>query len=317
MRPTLPLAILLLAGSGASAQLSILPNVGIERSSSSFSINDFRYSPVATQLAPKASVRLDYRFKTGHGPFVGAGTSPALVDINFRDAATVKDNFTTTTKQLQWRLEGGYQYTSPAIFFKKKPASTSTVTPSVRRNYHPSQGQNTYPQGRCGSYNYQNRCGSKSSSNSKSKMVAAKPDNRLNMRIQPSAGIAYRPSTGNTLERNASSYSYIAGNWNTAIISGMALEFGKGVQRMVTLGVHYTKGLGNQGESITSDVNTKASADLHSSSSAWGLTIGVPFTLSKKKTPIKIMEPKQEYRQEKTEYKKKCGSYQGRCTRSI
>ncbi|HVG15579.1 MAG TPA: hypothetical protein VM935_11480 [Chitinophagaceae bacterium] len=322
MKPALPIASLLLIASTASAQLSVLPQVGVENTATSFSVNDFRYKPLTTQLSPKASVRLDYRFKGGHGPFAGVATSPALVAVNFADPATIKDNFTSATKGLQLRVESGYQYTSPAIFFKKKPAATAKNSkPSISTQRHtyssPSNNSNSYRQGRCGgSSTYRSSHGSRENTITIVR-VKAKPDNRMNMRIQPSAGIAYRPATGSTLEKNASNYTYNAGNWNTSFISGLGLEFGRGSQRLLNVGVHHAKSLGNQSETLTSDLNTKATTNLRSSASSWGLTVGVPFTLSKKKAPVKVVEVIRQYNREKSDESRKCGSYQSRCTRKI
>jgi hypothetical protein len=267
-------------------------------------------------------VRVDYRFKGGHGPFAGVATSPALVAVNFADPATMKDNFTSATKGMQLRVESGYQYTSPAIFFKKKPAPPVNINKSAasRGRYHsyaPSENYNSYRQGRCGSSSSYKSNQSSNNNHSKLIRVAAKPDNRMNMRIQPSAGLAYRPATGNTLEKNGAGYTYTAGNWNTAVISGVGFEFARGMQRLLTVGVHHAKSLNSTTEAVTSDLNNKATSYLKSSAASWGLTVGVPFTLSKKKAAIKVVEVKREYIQEKSENKSKCGSYQGRCTRKI
>jgi hypothetical protein len=266
-------------------------------------------------------VRIDYRFKGGHGPFAGVATSPALVAVNFTDPAAIKDNFTSATKGLQLRVESGYQYTSPAIFFKKKAASTGKNSkPSISTQRHtyssPNNSYNSYRQGRCGSSStYKSGHGSRENTITIVR-VKAKPDNRMNMRIQPSAGIAYRPATGNTLEKTPAGYTYNAANWNTSFISGVGFEFGKGTQRLLTLGVHHAKSLGNESETLTSDLNTKATTNLKSTASSWGLTVGVPFTLSKKKAPVKVVEVIRQYNREKSE-NPKCGSYEGRCTRKI
>jgi len=70
MKPTLLITLLILMVSTASAQLSIVPQVGFENAATSFSVNDFRYHPLTSEISPKATVRIDYRFKGGHGPFV-------------------------------------------------------------------------------------------------------------------------------------------------------------------------------------------------------------------------------------------------------
>jgi hypothetical protein len=95
----------------------------------------------------------------------------------------------------------------------------------------------------------------------------------------------------------------------------MGIEFGKGKQRLFTLSAFYAKGLSNLKEQeISSLENNKiTNTTLNSKTSSWGMTIGVPFSFSKTKktvvTPVKTTEHK--------EYKSKCGSYQGRCTKRI
>ncbi len=101
------------------------------------------------------------------------------------------------------------------------------------------------------------------------------------------------------------------------MVSGMGFEFGKGKQRLFTLSVFYTKGLDKQDEQTIANMeNDKmASTTLKSNTSSWGMTVGVPFSFSKEKkaiAPVKISKPT-----EHQQYRSKCGSYRGSCTRKI
>jgi hypothetical protein len=55
---------------------------------------------------------------------------------------------------------------------------------------------------------------------------------------------------------------------------------------------------------------------LNSSGSSWGMTVGVPFSFAKAKKIAAIPQRTKTY-QHRSEYRYRCGSYQGRCTRRI
>jgi hypothetical protein len=308
MRTNLLFAItFLIATSATNAQLTILPQVGFERSATNLQINNLgSFSPMDAQGTLKANIRADYKFKGGHGPFAGFGTSPATVAFKFTDPANAMNNFRTATNNLQWRLEGGYQYTSAPIYFKKK----STAAPSGLSSLHlrskyknaPESDrptvQKVFTEKSCGSYSIRSHC-------EKKVMAFKKKDERLNMRIQPSVGMAYRPSVDESFERDGNSYQYNAGNWKSAVISGLAFELAKGAKRQATVGVHYTKGIGIEKETLNTVTDSKPSTTYFSSNaSSWAVTLGVPISLAKKQTPVKEVKVI-EYK--KTEYKSKCG----------
>jgi hypothetical protein len=296
--PVLTSMLLLFISITAKAQLSFLPQIGFEKSKTSVRVNDLSsFSPIGSTGNLKANLRADYRFKKGHGPYVAFGTNPGAVAYSFTDPSTAMSNFKAATNSLQWRFEGGYQYSSKPITLKKasktQPAKATTHHTEVRRS--------------CGSYyNYHKQ---------KTTTATTKQNNNLNLRLQPSLGIAYIPSVQENLKSGGTTYQYNAGNYKTALVSGMGIEFGKGKQRLFTLSAFYAKGLSNLKEQeISSLENNKiTNTTLNSKTSSWGMTIGVPFSFSKTKktvvTPVKPTEHK--------EYKSKCGSYQGRCTKRI
>lgn len=312
MRSILPLMLLLLTASVASAQFSLTPQVGLEQFKTNIRHNNGQsFSPLGGETTPKASLRMDYKFKKGHGPFAGIGTSPGVVAFSFNDPETALNNFQASTTKLQWRIEGGYQYTSKPFYFKKPKASASKTPPS-------NSVQRSYSSGRCGS-SYRSQCGGGNRMAKQAAPVQAK-NNNWNVRLQPSAGVAYIPGVENTMvtenSGTATKYQYNAGNWNTALITGLGFEFGKGTDRKLSLGVYYLKGLGNlQSQTVRSETAIKATDHtFKSTASSWSMTVGLPFTLAKKQKPV--VQPKPETKHK--EYKSKCGQQQyKRCTRNI
>jgi hypothetical protein len=287
----------------ANAQLSFLPQVGIEQSKTSVGINDLpSFSPMGVNNYLKANLRMDYRFKNGHSPYISFGTSPGVVEYSFPDPSTAANNFKATAGALQFRMEGGYQYSSKPINLKK----------SSGKQTEQNSTQNVVIKKSCGSYSYYYRSSDKTAAK-----TTAKQNNNLTLRLQPSIGVAYLPSTKNDLESNASLYQYNAGNYKTAMVSGMGFEFAKGNQRLFTLSVFYTNGLDKEDQSISNIENDKpSSTTLKSNASSWGMTVGVPFSFSKTKkaiTPAKTTKAPEQ----KQYNKSRCGSYSGRCIRKI
>jgi hypothetical protein len=282
----------------ANAQLSFLPQLGFEQSKTSVQYNNSSsFSPIGSQANLKANLRMDYRFKKGHGPYMAIGTAPGAVAFSFNDVANAANNFKAAQNSLQWKLEGGYQYTSKPINLKK--ASTKQAEKTTT--------QNTEVRSKCGSYySYQRQ--------ERTATTAKKQDNNLNLRLQPSIGVAYLPSIKNDVVSNGSNYQYNAGNYKTAFTSGMGFEFARGKQRLFTITAFYTKGLGNLDETITSIENNKDVSNLVSSTtSSWGLMAGVPFSFTKKQ---KVVLKPVTTQPSKT-YRSKCQSYHGSCTRKI
>lgn len=297
-------ALALLLCSAASAQLTLLPQVGVESSKTSVQYNDLSsFAPLGREASARASVRLDYRLKGGHGPFLGAATSPAPVEYNFTNPNTGGQSFKATTDGLGFRLEGGWMYSSKPITFKKGKSSTAAQsTKSVEETVVVKKS--------CGSYVYKSHCGS-----SKQKAAPPAKNTDLNMRIQPFVGAAYNPSTGENITQAPNDYTYKAGNWNTAFLAGTGFEFGKGARRLFTVNVQYLKGLGNMDEqTMMAETDGKVTTTrLSSAMNSWSVGLGLPFTLGKKKTT----PAPQEKTQSKTEQKSKCSEYRYKCTRKV
>ena len=268
MKPTVLTSILLLAtGAATHAQLSFLPQVGFEQNRSTLNYNNLSASGVDGNL--RANLKIDYRFKGGHGPYAGVGTTAAPVYFAFNNAGALQESLEGVKNGLQLRLEGGYQYSSKPIRFGKNKSAAASA-----RNE--SYTETSIQKKSCGTTTYQSSCGIK-----KRITKTALVDNNLNMRIQPSVGLAYLPSAEESIKHTANGFEYNATNWKTAIVPAVGFEFAKGHNRLFTLSVFYTRPLGLEGESVTTTTGTKpVVTTLSPKASTWGVTVGVPFSFT-------------------------------------
>src|SRR4051794_25851590 len=102
MRSLSLLCLFAILGFIANAQLTIVPQLGAESSQTSVQLNDLSsFSPAGVNFSPQAGVRLDYKFKQLHGPFLGLSTSRSIVVYNFKDAATAITSYTTSRGSTQ------------------------------------------------------------------------------------------------------------------------------------------------------------------------------------------------------------------------
>ena len=158
-------------GYAASAQFTIQPQIGIENFRTSLNYNNLpSFSPLGGKLSPQASVRLDYKFKQGHGPFLGIATSNSVVSFNFSDPETGRNVYKASAADIQLRFEGGYQLTSKRIYFNKTGASSKPANKSVSKS---TQSETNYTKHSCGEYSGRSHCCSHSST-TKSKIPASK-----------------------------------------------------------------------------------------------------------------------------------------------
>ena len=301
-------------------KLSLTPPVGFENSRTSITYNNLQsFAPLGGEFNPQVSLRLDYKFKQGFGPYLGVSTSRSGVLYSFSDLENGMNVFTATKANMQLRMEAGYQFTTnPILFNKAKPSGTSS---SKARSANKSS---------CGSYTYKSNCSKNYSSrsshfqskNSTARKVVRKDSFGENknkggwVRLQPSVGIGFIPSPNTDVisktQGGLTTYEYRAGNWNTALTTGMGFEFGRNKQRLLNVSVNYYSGIGNLGKQTISAVSgSKTSvANLESNSSGWGLRVGIPFTLAEKK-PAKAKSHSRTKKtgcsdRIKTEYKYRC-----------
>ena len=134
------------------------------------------------------------------------------------------------------------------------------------------------------------------------------------VRIQPSAGFGFVPSSKSDVVTATSSgqpsYTYNAGNLKTAFLTGVGFEFAKNKSRLFTLSVNYFKGLSNNETTFTTESAAKTTTTtLNSKVSGWNASIGIPIGFSKKsssthKTEHKSTNDCQQYR---IEHRYRCG----------
>jgi hypothetical protein len=268
-------------------KLSLTPQVGFENSRTSVNYNNLgSFAPLGGEFNPQVSLRLDYKFKQGFGPYIGASTSRSGVLYNFNDVENGMNVYNATKANMQLRLEAGYQFTTNPILFNKSKQSSNSSTSKTKSSSNSS----------CGKYSYHSSCSGSSSSRSghcQSKSNAAKKIENKNkggwVRLQPSVGVGYiaAPKTDivTKTQGGQTTYEYRAGNWNTALLTGMGFEFGRNKQRLLNVSINYFKGIGNMNtQTVSSESGIKTNyATLESKASGWNMRIGIPFTLAEKK----------------------------------
>ena len=282
--------LLFIACAVNAQQLSLNPQVGFENSKTAINYNDLgSFSPLGGEFNPQVSLRLDYKFKQGFGPYLGISTSRSVVAYSFSDVENGMNLYSATKANMQMRLEAGYQFTTAPIFFNKARSSSPSKTKSQSKG---SCGSKTYrsisDRSNC-SKDYSSRSSHCQSKNSAARKIENKNKGGW-VRLQPSVGIGYIPSPKTDVisktQGGQTVYEYRAGNWNTALLTGMGFEFGRNKQRLVNVSINYFTGIGNMSKQTvtsTSGVKTVA-ANLESTASGWNMRVGIPFTLYDKKT---------------------------------
>jgi hypothetical protein len=277
--------------------------MGVEDPTTKVSYNNGSYfTPLQGQMAPRLALKLDYKFKQGHGLFLGIATSRSAVDYSFTSPENGMTQYTAMMGDMQFRFEGGYQFSTKPIFFKKQAVSKSSTTPTVSTN---TQHRT------CGGYMH--HCCDRNK-------VAQQPkgNQSLSVKIQPSIGMAFVPAGSSGVETETKggqpSYTYEAGSYSTALITGAGFEFGAAQRRMFTLNINYFKALSNQSSSMVTQVGGKdVITTLNSKVGGWNASLGIPISLNKTKT--QVAKPRPEVQQPKHH---SCGDYyRFRCKRTI
>ena len=301
-RQVLTLACIAIAFA-ASAQFTLRPQVGFENSNTKISYNNLAYFSPLTQFQPQFSLRGDYKFKGGFGPFAGLSTSRSVINYSFNDPEKGMTAYNASMDNMQLQLQGGLQYTSkPILLSKKSSTSKTTNKPSGKTS------STCYYRSTCGHY-----CQKKTSAAQNEK----KQNQGWSLRLQPSAGLGYIPSGKEDLVIDNSSsqtnYTYNAGNMKTSLLTGIAFEFAKNKARLFTLSVNYFKGLSDNAASFTSEAGGKTTTTvLNSKLSGWNASLGIPISFTKKstashKTTQQVTKPScHQYYQYKTECRYRC-----------
>ncbi|MGZ8549267.1 MAG: hypothetical protein ACXWV2_01345 [Chitinophagaceae bacterium] len=285
-------------------KFSLLPQVGFENSKTTIRYNNSSsFSPAGVIFSPQVGLQFAYRSKPGHGFFMGVASSRSTVPFSFTNPETGMSNYQTTTGDMQLRLEGGYQFSSKPFYFKKQNSAVSK----------PSENKIAQKKS-CGSYSYKSHCTKNKSEATRTAVTDKLKKPVINkgawVRLQPSAGMGFIPSVKTDVmtktQNGQTTYQYRAGNWNTALVTGMGFEFGKNNTRLFTLTVNYLKGIGNlDKQTISTTIGTKTlTTQLQSGVSGWNMRIGMPFTLGAKKPAIK-----QPMEKKTVQPKSKCGQY--------
>jgi hypothetical protein len=292
-------------GYAAKAQkFSLLPQVGVENSKTTIRYNSSpSFSPAGSIFTPQVSLQIAYRSKPGHGFFLGAATSRSMLAFNFTNPENGMNDYKATVADMRLRFEGGYQFSSKPIYFKGRNSKADKPTENK-----------TAKKKSCSSYSYKNYCGKNKPEASRPAVANTSKAPGVNksvwVRMQPLIGVGFIPSVRTDvitkMQNGQTTYEYRAGNWNTALLTGMGLEFGKKEARLFTLSVNYFKGIGNlDKQTISTSAGTKTlTTDLQSKASGWNMRLGVPFTLGTKKAAIRPGSEKSVQ-----ECKSKCGQY--------
>ncbi|HEX6333952.1 MAG TPA: hypothetical protein VFZ78_06980 [Flavisolibacter sp.] len=281
MKPAAIICALLFCATAGHSQLVLIPEAGLEKTNTFITANGQEtLDPAGTLNQLRAALRLQYQFRKGHGVYLALGTSPSVTQYSFPSASTPASNFKTETSDIKYQIQGGYQ-------FAFKPFSLGAPA-APRTEQRSSSGSSC-------SKTYKSHCGSKSASARRQPM---------NVRLVPSVGMAFRPAESG-MAVSSTGYSYAAGNWTTAVVPALAMELGRGKRSFARLNISYTRGLNSQSETVQGVENSKpVSSVLESSSSSWGITLGVPFQLTKARKAVKTKSC-ESYR---IKVKKTCGS---------
>jgi hypothetical protein len=301
MRPaTLYILLFVVSGFAANAQLTILPQIGFENTRTNVLYNNLKsFAPLGAQSTPGLGVRLDYKFKQQHGPYLGISTSRSIAAFHFAETATGTAFYTTSIGYYQMRFEGGYQYSTKPIYFNKKKL-TESRKPSIQYTKI---------------YTYRSGCGGRTYIREKVAPVqSSQPkDKGWHMSVQPSLGAALIPSVPGDIAvkqiAGQPAYRYNAGNFSTAMLAGAGFEFGKNDVRKFVVTVQYLKGIGNLNNTVVHNISgaKETITTLNSEVSGFNVKAGIPITIAKKKPVVKEVPQKPVERKKNCERYSRCG----------
>ena len=304
MRTAILLCLFAVFGYMATAQLTLLPLVGLENSRTKVDYNDLSSRTGCMKAYPQVGLRLDYKFKNMHGPYIGLATSRSIVEYKFSDPDNGMNEYSNARGNTQLSMEAGYQLSTKPIYFKSKSSSTAS-------------SMSTY-KGHCLKYVAKTGCGRKVES------VKQDVSKGTWVKLVPSLGVAFIPfAPSSEIEAKSDgaqiSYQYNAGNWNTAITGGLGFQFGRNTKQGVLVSLSYLHGIGSALDTktiTTVEGNKLTNTNLSSTASSWNVGMGIPISLSKKKSIVKEPVSEKVFAEEK-----RCGQYKiqykSRCTRTL
>src|SRR5258705_5011701 len=115
MRNALLLLVFVVFGYAANSQLTLRPQAGIDNPVTKVSYNDHPYFSPLSQLQPQFSVRADYKFKQGIGPFIGLSTSRSVVNYKFNDPENGLTAYRASLGKMHLQLQAALQYSTKAL----------------------------------------------------------------------------------------------------------------------------------------------------------------------------------------------------------
>jgi hypothetical protein len=128
MRTAILYCLFAVFGYTATAQFNILPELGVENAGTKVNYNNLSaFSPGNTKVSPQVALRLEYKFKQMHVPYIGLATSRSIVEYRFSDPETGRNNYNAARGNTQIRMEAGYQLSTKPIYFKSKNATSSVL----------------------------------------------------------------------------------------------------------------------------------------------------------------------------------------------
>ena len=302
MRTAILLCLFAVFGYIATAQFTLLPQVGLENSRTKVEYNDLPSNTGCVKASPQVGLRLDYTFRKMHGPYISLATNRSILEYSFPDPENGMNEYSTARGNTQLSMEAGYQVSTKPIYFKSKSPAASTAS--------------SY-KGHCQKNITGTGCGRKAEN--------AKQDVSKGswVKLVPSLGVAFIPfSPSSEIETKSdgaqTSYQYNAGNWNTAITGGLGFQFGRNAKQGVLVSLNYLQGVGSALDTktiTTVEGNKFTNTSLSSTASSWSLRLGIPISLAKKKPVVKEQVTRKTYAEEKS-----CGQYKmqykSRCTRT-
>lgn len=293
MKPTIlfSLGFVALGFIADAQQITFMPQAGIQSSRTAIQYNNGpSFLPSGGQLSPFMGARFDYKSKKGHGAFIGVASNRSIVSYDFPNPETGMKVYQANAGNFKMALQGGYQFSTKPMYFKKPVAAKSSK--AISENY---SGNHYGERSRCGGYG--GHCSRSNNSVASQNRVVPTSDKGWYMSVQPSIGAAFIPSVGESVSMKTAGsqpmYSYKAGNYSAGIVSGVGFEFGKNDQRRITFSLNYLKGIANLGNEkfVSSSEIKPAVTNLKSTSSGWTLSAGIPITLNKKKQAVKQVAP--------------------------
>ena len=230
----------------AAQQLTFTPQVGFQSSNTKVSFNNSPFYTPDRNGTAFAGFRLSYQSKKGHGPYLGFGLGTSTNTYILSDPNFIR--FSSAGMTDIFRLEGGYQWSSKPIYFKRiwdNGISREEFASLKKKGWH----------------------------------VRLQPYIGMAMQFRNGSTATDKFTTPD------GSITNYYGRRGLAITTGLNLEFGKNGKRKFTLSINYVHGLRTmQSTYIQRNYNgIDYSTQLYNRSSGFTITLGIPLTLWSKK----------------------------------